>query len=148
MGLLVFWGFCQHISSETLNKISWKIVVIKNMLCRCTYLQIVLIQSISLGIMPPLILEIWSKIIILLKQFVSAKPLNRIFWNVVVFFLGIMPLLNRSTEFLISWSGHTVYMCIFTGNSDLIFIQRTWILMGKFTGMLICASFVITVKHV
>ena len=39
------WTICQHNSSE----ISWNFVVMKDILCRCTYLQGILIQILSSG---------------------------------------------------------------------------------------------------
>ena len=43
--------------------------------CRCAYSQIIMIQFF-LGVMSLLNVEIWPKLIILLKQFVSPNPLK------------------------------------------------------------------------
>ena len=80
------WFLCQRNSSKTAQQNSAKHCVVKGMMCRCAYYKELLIHFL-LGIMPLLNVEIWPKLNILLKQFVSAiplKPLNRILWNFVV----------------------------------------------------------------
>ena len=48
----------------------------KDIQSRCACSQKILIQFFSYGIMPLLIIEIWQKLNILLKQFSSAAPLK------------------------------------------------------------------------
>ena len=72
---------------KPLNRISKNFVVMKYIMCRCAYLQEILIQFFFLRVTPFFNLEIWPKWKILLKQFFSATPLkllNRISWNFVV----------------------------------------------------------------
>ena len=88
--VLVLFLFCFFVSAtplKRLNRISWKFVVIKDIMCRCGYLQEILIQFLFLRVTLLLNLEIWAKWKILLKQFVSTtplKPLNRISVNFVI----------------------------------------------------------------
>ena len=109
--------FLSATSLEPLHRISWNVVVMKDIMCKCAYPQEILFHffSRSHALMN---LEIWPKWKKVLKQFVSAtplKPLNRIYWNFVVvkdipyipcrcaypqenlihfFFLGVKPFLN------------------------------------------------------
>ena len=82
--------FLVSTTPKTAQKISWNFVVIKDVMCRCAYLQEILIVFFFLGVMPLLNLEIWPKLNILLKQFVNATPLkvpNRKSWNVVIVYI-------------------------------------------------------------
>ena len=65
------------IFAENSNRISGKFLVMKDIQCRCTYSQKLFINFFSHGIMSLLIIEIWPKLNIQLKQFSSATPLNR-----------------------------------------------------------------------
>ena len=106
-----------------LNRIWWNFVVMKNMMCKCAYMQTILVQFFSCEIFP-----FWTYKFrenkILLKKFVNAtplKPLNRIWWNFFssdseghtvyidvhicrefwfIVFLWVMPLLNFRTSSL------------------------------------------------
>ena len=53
-----------------------KLFNLKDIQSRCACSQKILIQFFSYGIMPLLIIEIWQKLNILLKQFSSAAPLK------------------------------------------------------------------------
>ena len=91
-----FWPIRQSISQSVspvflvsatplkpLDRITWNCIDMKDVMCRCAYLQDILIQVFCLGVTPFFNFEIWPKWKILLKQFVSAtplKPLNRISW--------------------------------------------------------------------
>ena len=71
---------------KPLNRISWNIVLIKDLMCRCANAQNILMQffSRSYALFELRNLVKWK---ILLKPFVSAtspKPLNRISWHFVV----------------------------------------------------------------
>ena len=65
---------------KPLNKISWNVVVMKDMMCRCAYPKKIFIQYF-LGVTPFLNLEIWPKWKILSAT--PLKPLTRISWNFV-----------------------------------------------------------------
>ena len=78
---------CQHNFSVTAHRISWNVVVMKEIMCRCAYPQEIwfIFFSRSNGAIFELRnLANWK---ILLNQFVSAtplKPLHRISWKFVV----------------------------------------------------------------
>ena len=69
---------CQRNSSETVHRISWNVVVMKDIMCSYAYPQEIVIHFFFIGITPFLNFEIWPKWKLLLKQFVSAT------WNFAV----------------------------------------------------------------
>ena len=71
---------------KSLNRITWNVVVMTDIMCRCAYPQEILTPFFFLWITLFLNFEIWRKWKILLVQLVSTtplKPLNRISRNFV-----------------------------------------------------------------
>ena len=88
---------------KPLNRILWKFVVMKDIMCRRAYPQEILIQFFFLRVTHILNLEIWLKWKILLKTVCQPNSSEAALKNF---------------EKLYSNEGLNVYMCISTGNSD------------------------------